>query len=53
MNKEEKIVECYRRMYLSMVKRDIASLDEILSDDFVLVHMTGSKQPKAAFLESG
>ena len=35
-----------------MLARDIPALDAILDDGFVLVHMTGMRQDKRAFLQS-
>lgn len=35
----------------AMIDRDVAQLDEMLADDFVAVHITGSEQPEAEWLE--
>ena len=40
------------KMYRAMVAKDIPALSEVLDDSFVLVHMTGMRQPKAAFLKA-
>ena len=40
------------KMYRAMVAKDIPALSEVLDDSFVLVHMTGMQQPKAAFLKA-
>ncbi len=37
-------------MYDCMISKDTAALGRMLADDFVLVHMTGMRQPKAAYL---
>ena len=42
----------YREMYRAMIARDIPALERLLDDGFVLVHMTGMRQPKAAFLRA-
>ena len=40
------------KMYRAMVAKDIPALSEVLDDPFVLMHMTGMRQPKAAFLKA-
>ncbi len=35
-----------------MIDKDIPALSAVLDDSFVLVHMTGMRQPKAAFLKA-
>ena len=40
------------KMYRAMVAKDIPALSEVLDDSFVLVHMTGMRQPKAGFLKA-
>lgn len=52
MNHREKIESCYRLMYLGMVEKDRKILTQILDDSFVLVHMTGMRQSKAAFIRA-
>ena len=39
-------------MYRAMIAKDIPALSAVLDDSFVLVHMTGMRQPKAAFLKA-
>ena len=39
-------------MYHAMVAKDIPALSDVLDDSFVLVHMTGMRQSKAAFLKA-
>lgn len=39
-------------MYRAMIEKDIPSLDRVLDDAFVLVHMTGMRQKKADFLQA-
>lgn len=52
MGDKEAIKGCYREMYRTMIARDIPALAELLADEFVLIHMTGMRQCKAAFLEA-
>ena len=40
----------YREMYRAMIEKDGAALDALLGDSFVLVHMTGLRQNKQAFI---
>lgn len=42
----------YEQMYRYMINKDTVSLGRILSDDFVLVHMTGMKQSKSENLKA-
>ena len=42
----------YRRLYDGMVRKDAALLDEVLDSTFVLLHMTGLRQSKAAFIRA-
>ena len=48
--------ELVRKLYIDLceasINKDLVKLDEILSDDYVLVHMTGMKQTKEDYLES-
>ena len=46
----EQIQEQYKKMYDAMIRKDEAALSTVLDDSFVLVHMTGMRQSKAAFL---
>lgn len=42
----------YQEMYRAMIAKDIPALSRVLDESFVLVHMTGMRQPKAAFLKA-
>ena len=42
----------YREMYRAMIAKDAKALDAVLDDGFVLVHMTGMRQGKAAFIRA-
>jgi len=48
----EEIRQAYIRMYEGMISKDERILDEVLDDSFVLVHMTGMRQPKQAFIKA-
>jgi len=50
MDDKEQIVNLYWQMYQAMIAKDIAALDTILADGSVLVHMTGTRQPKKQYL---
>ena len=52
MSDKEKIENCYRQVYLGMVEKDRSILSEVLDDSFVLVHMTGMRQSKTAFIRA-
>ena len=39
-------------MYDAMIRKDEAALAKVLDDSFVLIHMTGMRQPKTAFLRA-
>ena len=48
----EEIRQAYIRMYDGMISKDERILDEVLDDSFVLVHMTGMRQPKQTFIKA-
>ena len=48
----EVIRQAYIRMYAGMISKDERILNEVLDDSFVLVHMTGMRQPKQAFIKA-
>ena len=52
MTDTEQIQEQYKKMYDAMIRKDEAALASVLDDSFVLVHMTGMRQPKTAFLRA-
>ena len=47
---KEQIADCYHKMYRAMIAKDTVALGSLLDDGFVLVHMTGMRQPKAEYL---
>ena len=42
----------YREMYRAMIAKDAEALDDVLDGSFVLVHMTGMRQDKKAFIKA-
>ena len=52
MSDKEQIEACYRQMYRGMVEKGQGLLSEVLDDTFVLVHMTGMRQNKEAFIRA-
>lgn len=49
---KKEIEQCYIELYRCMIEKDLVSLSNILGDNFVLVHMTGMKQDKQAFIHA-
>ena len=52
MTDKEQIIRLYKEMYAAMVNKDRAELERVHDDSFVLVHMTGMRQPKAVYISS-
>ena len=52
MTNEEKIILLYKEMYTAMIRKDRAELERVHDDSFVLVHMTGMRQPKSVYISS-
>ena len=52
MNDKQAIEQLYHDMYSAMVKKDKAELDRVHDDSFVLIHMTGKHQDKAAYIRA-
>ena len=52
MSDKELCQAAYQEMYRAMIAKDIPALSKVLDDSFVLVHMTGMRQNKAAFLKA-
>lgn len=42
----------YRELYRAMIEKDVPALEAVLDDTFVLIHMTGMRQPKRAFIRA-
>ena len=52
MEEKELIRSAYKKMYDGMIAKEERSLWEVLDDSFVLVHMTGMRQPKEEFIKA-
>ena len=50
MSDKEKIIRLYEEMYRAMINKDRTELERIHDDSFALIHMTGMKQSKAAYV---
>ena len=50
-NDEFQLKQLYEEMWQALIKKDISTLEKIHADNFVLVHMTGRRQPKQEYLE--
>ena len=50
MSDQELCRATYIEMYRAMIAKDIPALSGVLDDSFVLVHMTGMRQPTAALI---
>lgn len=52
MSNEEAIKSLYINLCEASINKDINKLNEILSDDYILVHMTGLNQTKKEYINS-
>ena len=52
MTDKEQIVQLYKEMYTAMIYKDRAVLERVHDDSFVLIHMTGMRQPKEVYIGS-
>ena len=52
MTDKEQIIHLYQEMYDAMVSKDREVLERVHDDSFVLVHMTGMRQPKEVYIAS-
>ena len=50
MTDKEQIQGLYETMYRAMIAKDTVALGRLLTDDSVLVHMTGHKQSRKEYL---
>ena len=51
-NEKNNLEKLYEDMYSYMISKDTAALGKLLDDDFILVHMTGMRQPKKDYLKA-
>ena len=52
MDDKQQIIALYHQMYKAMVEKDTATLDRIHAPEFVLIHMTGMRQSKQAYIRA-
>ena len=52
MTDKEQIIQLYKEMYTAMMNKDRAELERVHDDSFMLVHMTGMRQPKEVYISS-
>lgn len=52
MTDKEQIIRHYKEMYTAMINKDRAVLERVHDDSFVLIHMTGMRQPKEVYINS-
>ena len=52
MSDRGQVEACYCQTYRGTVEKDRGLLSEVLDDTFVLVHMTGMRQSKEAFIRA-
>ena len=52
MDDEQAIRQLYREMYSAMTAKNEAELDRVHDDSFILIHMTGMHQDKAAYIRA-
>lgn len=52
MNDINVITEIYKKLCEASITKDINALNEILADDYMLIHMTGMHQSKQDYIDS-
>lgn len=52
MSDELELKKLYAEMWRALIAKDIAALEKMHAADFVLVHMTGMRQPRAEYFRS-
>ncbi|MCH5327906.1 MAG: nuclear transport factor 2 family protein [Coprobacter sp.] len=52
MEVRQVLEQMYTEMYRAMIAKDTIALGDLLTHSFVLVHMTGMRQSKSAFLQA-
>ena len=45
------IAELYEKMYRAMMAKDTSALGSLLTDDSILIHMTGHRQSRKEYLD--
>jgi uncharacterized protein (TIGR02246 family) len=49
---KQQIEALYKQMYRAMIAKDIETLGSLLDENSVLIHMTGTRQPKRDYLRA-
>ena len=52
MSAEAQIQNVYIQMYKAMIVKDRKTLEQLHDDDFVLTHMTGTRQSKREYIDA-
>ena len=52
MDDKQAIEALYKQMYRAMIAKDTATLGSLLDENSVLIHMTGTRQPKHDYLRA-
>lgn len=52
MSDKDIVKDLYNKLNWASINEDIITLNEILSDDYILIHMTGLKQTKNDYIKS-
>ena len=52
MNEKGKLENAYKQLYRGMTEKNRDVLSEVLGSDFVLIHMTGMRQSREAFIRA-
>lgn len=52
MDDKQQIEQLYEHMYRAMVEKDTTTLDRVHAPEFVLVHMTGMRRSKQAYIRA-
>ncbi len=48
---EEEVLERFKEFQMAMIEKDSARLDEIMSDNYTLTHMSGKTQTKQEYID--
>ena len=52
MDDKQQIEALYKQMYRAMIAKGIETLGSLLDENAVLIHMTGTRQPKREYLRA-
>ena len=52
MNEKGKLENAYKQLYRGMTEKNRDVLSEVLGSDFVLIHLTGMRQSREAFIRA-